>query len=327
MQNRFVYAIYSHGNPKQVLRLVRTLRALSPQSHIVVHHDPSISVLKAQDVSTAGGIAIPYPVLGAWGDNSQVRQHLHTMRWCLNNLEFEWYVTLTGQTYPIKPLQGFEAFLRNTPHDAYICYFNAYDQNIWPNDEAVRRYHYHYIQLPRFPYWHKVPATLRTQTHGLIRLFNRIQPLLKLFPYPKGLPTRLGTLKWQWQRPFGTQMPLIGSNQNTNYRRRVVQHIVEYADAHREYTWYFSKTALPDEAFFSTIVCNDQKISVANSCLRHIFWPGSNAASVGVMDMTHWEDLEGSPAYFGLKFDQNICPELLQELDRKLGIHSLRAPD
>lgn len=325
MQNRFVYAIYSHANPEQVLRLVRTIRALSPQSHIVVHHDPSVSTLRAQDVLSAGGIAIPDPVSAAWGDYSQVKQHLHTMRWCLNNLEFEWYITLTGRTYPIKPLQGFEEFLKNTPHDAYINHFNAYDQNIWPNDEAARRYHYRYIQLLRFHYWHKVPAALRTLMPSLVRLFNRSQPLLKLFPYPKGLPTRLGTL--QWQRPFGPRMPLIGSNQNTNYKRHVIQHIVEYADEHPEYTRYFSKTALPDEVFFSTIVCNDREIHVANDCLRHIFWPDSNAASVAVMDMTHWGQLQTSIAYFALKFDQNTCPELLQQLDRKLGIHPFKAPD
>jgi hypothetical protein len=325
MQNRFVYAIYSHCNSEQVLRLISTIRILSPQSHIVVHHDPSSSSLNTQDILSAGGIAIPDPVSGAWGDYALVKQHLHTMRWCVKNLEFEWYITLTGQTYPIKPLQGFEASLRNTPLDAYIDHFNAYDQNIWPNDEAVRRYHYRYIRLPRFHYWHKVPALVRTLIPGLIKLFNRSQPLLKLFPYPKSLPTRLGLL--QWQRPFGAKMPLIGSNLNSNYKRHVLQHIVKYADNHPHYLRYFSKTALPDEVFFSTIVCNDPKISVANDCLRHIFWPTSNAASVGIMDMTHWDQLQTSSAYFALKFDQNTCPELLQQLDLKLGIHSLKAPD
>lgn len=130
MQNRFVYAIYSHTNPKQVLRLVRTIRALSPQSYIVVHHDPSASTLNAQDVLSAGGLVIPDPVPGAWGDYALVEQHLHTMQWCLNNLEFEWYITLTG--HPIKPLQGLEAFLGDSPHDAYVAHFDAYDQNICP---------------------------------------------------------------------------------------------------------------------------------------------------------------------------------------------------
>jgi len=325
MYNRFVYAIYSHSNPEQVLRLIRAIRALSPLSHIVVHHDPSISRLKTQDVSNAGGIAIPNPVPGAWGDYALVRQHLHTMRWCMNHLEFEWYITLTGQTYPIKPLNGFEEFLSDTPNDAYISYFNAYDQNIWPNDEAVRRYHYRYIQLPRFLYWHKVPAKLRKQIPTLVRLFNRSQPLLKIFQFPKSLPTRLGRL--QCQQPFGRQMPLIGSNLNSNYRRHVVQHIIKYGDEHPEYTRYFSKTALPDEVFFSTIVCNDKNILVANDSLRHIFWPAPNAASVAVMDMTHWDQLQTSTAYFGLKFDQHTCPEILQELDRKLGIHPQKASD
>lgn len=247
------------------------------------------------------------------------------MRCCLNNLEFEWYVTLTGQTYPIKPLQGFEEFLQTARYDAYVYHFNAYDQNIWPNDEAVRRYHYRYIQLPRFRYWHKVPARLRALVSSMARLSNRSQPLLKLFPYPKSLPTRLGA--WQRHRPFGSRMPLIGSNRNTNYQHRVLQHIVEYLDRHPEYARCFSKTALPDEAFFSTIVCNDQTIRVANDCLRHIFWPDSNSASVGVMDMTHWNNLVASDAYFALKFDKNICPVLLQQLDRKLDIHSSKIPD
>lgn len=320
MQNRFVYAIYSHANPEQVLRLIRTIRALSPQSHIVVHHDPSASTLRAQDVLSAGGLVIPDPVPGAWGDYALVKQHLHTMRWCLNNLEFEWYITLTGQTYPIKPLQGFEAFLRDAPHDAYVAHFNAYDQGIWPNDEAARRYHYRYIQIPRFRYWHKVPAALRAQIPGLIRLFNRSQPLLRLFPYPRSLPTRLGVL--QWRRPFGPGKPLVGSNLNSNYRRRVVQQIVDHVVKQPEYARYFKRTVIPDEVFFSTIMCNDQNIRVANDSLRHIFWPDSNAASVGVMDMTHWDNLEASSAYFALKFDQDTCPELLQQLDRKLSVHS-----
>lgn len=325
MQNPFVYAIYSHTNPDQVLRLVSAIRALSPRSHVVVHHDPSEPRLTAQDVALAGGIMIPDPVPGAWGDYSQVRQHLHTMRWCLNNLDFEWYITLTGQTYPIKHLENFEALLRDSPHDAYVLHFNAYDQSIWPNNEAARRYHYRYIELPRFPYWHKMPTALSANTPRLIKLFNRSQPLLKIFPYPKRLPTRFGFL--QWRRPFGTPIQLIGSNQNTNYNRHVLQHIVEYVDRHPEYARYFSKTALPDEAFFSTIVCNDLNIHVANDSLRHIFWPGPNAASGGVMDMTQWQDLDESPAYFALKFDQNICPELLNKIDCKLGIHSPSATD
>lgn len=321
MQNPFVYAIYSHTNPDQVLRLVSAIRALSPRAHIVVHHDPSESRLTEQDVALAGGIAIPDPVPGAWGDYSQVRQHLHTMRWCLNNLDFEWYITLTGQTYPIKPLEGFEALLREAPHDAYVFNFNAYDQSIWPNNEAARRYHFRYIQLPKFHYWHKIPRAFSKYIPYLILAFNRSQPLLKIFPYPKRLPTRLGLL--QWRRPF--KNTLTGCNQNTNYKRHVLQHIVEYVDKHQEYVHYFSKTALPDEVFFSTIMCNYLNIRVANDSLRHIFWPGSNAASVGVMDMTHWDNIEASPAYFGLKFDQNICPELLQKIDRKLGINLPKA--
>jgi hypothetical protein len=36
---RVVYCVVSHANPPQILRLVRTIRASSPESFILVHHD------------------------------------------------------------------------------------------------------------------------------------------------------------------------------------------------------------------------------------------------------------------------------------------------
>ena len=318
MKNRVVYAIYSHTNPAQVLRLVRAIRALSPQSHIVVHHDPTSSKLRAEDAASAGAVAIPNPIRGTWGDYSLVEQHLHTMRWCLSNLDFEWYINLTGQTYPIKPLLDFEAFLGSARQDAFIYHFSAYDQSIWPNGEAARRYHYRYIKLPRFRYWHRVPYKLAMRTRSFANLFNRSQKLLTLFFFPRNLPTRLGLL--QWRRPFGSEMPLVGANLNSNYRRLAVQKIVDYVNEHPEYKYYFSKTTIPDEVFFSTIVANCSDIRVENRCLRHIFWPSHNAASADVMNMTHWAVLESSPDYFALKFDQSTSPDILHAIDHKLGI-------
>lgn len=325
MAGNFVYAIYSHGNPDQVLRLVRAMRALSPQSHVVVHHDPTNTPLTAQAVSSAGGIAIPNPVRGTWGDYSLVRQHLHTMRWCLDNLDFEWFITLTGQTYPIKPIYGFETQLANAKCDAFIGHFSAYDQSIWPNDEAIRRYHYRYIQLPKFRYWHKIHPALRTRIPKFIWTFNHIQPFLRLSPYPRNLATRLGLL--QWHRPFSREKPLVGSNLNSNYRRLAVEHILGHVESRPGYSHYFSRTVIPDEVFFSTILCNETKIRVINDCLRHIYWPNSNAASGGTMDMTHWQHLERSAAYFALKFDENTCPELMHRLDLKLNLNSSKVTD
>ena len=314
-----VYAIYSHLNPAQVVRLVTTLRALSPRAHIVVHHDPSHTRISPDAITAAGAVLIPDPVRAEWGDFSQVRQHLRVMRWCVENLDFEWLVTLTGQTYPVKHLAGFEAFLAASPYDASLINFDAYDPQVWPKEEAERRYHYHYVKLPRFRYWHRVPSVIRNTVPKAIRIFNASQSVLRLFTYPKSLPTRLGirTVK----RPFGpNSMQLTGSNQNTNFSHETILTILEYVDTHPEYVKYFRRTALPDEAFFATILRNNPDLRLANDCLRHIYWPGGHSASGGVMDLQHLPALEASSAYFALKFDQDVCPELLDHLDTRLGL-------
>lgn len=155
-----VYAIFSHINPGQVIRLVRTLRALSPYTYIVVHHDPSYITLSSTTVKAAGGIMVPNPVQAEWGDFSLVSQHLHTMRWCTKNLDFESYITLTGQTYPIKPRRDFETYLSASQYDTCLIYFNAYDPTVWPQGEAARRYHSSYMKVSRFKYWHRVPKAI-----------------------------------------------------------------------------------------------------------------------------------------------------------------------
>lgn len=319
MKNPTVYAIYSHINPAQVLRLIRTLRALSPSSHIVVHHDPGYTALDERSVLEAGGHLIPNPVAGEWGDFSQVEQHLRVMRWCLDHLNFDWFVTLTGQTYPLKPLADFEGMLAQSTYDAFVEHFDAYDPRAWPPGEAVRRYHYHYIKLPKFRYWHRIPPRVREMAPKLIRAINSAQPIIRLFTYPRSLRTRLGILTYR--RPFGPGGPLLkGANQNTNYRRRALEAILAYVDTHPEYSAYFRRTALPDEAFFATALCSLPGLQVANDSLRLIHWAGPQVASGGVMAMEHLPALEASPAWFGLKFDQNHCPEILDALDRRLGI-------
>lgn len=59
---------------------------------------------------------------------------------------------------------------------------------------------------------------------------------------------------------------------------------------------------------------------MANDALRYIAWPSPNAASGGIIDMKHLDALKSGPYPFGLKFDDRVCPELLDYIDAELGI-------
>lgn len=318
MSSKVLYAIFSHTNSLQVLRLIRTIRTLSPNSLIIVHHDPTGTHLSPTDIEAAGALAVPNPIPGEWGDFSLVRQHLRTTQWAIDNFEFSWLVVLTGQSYPLHPLQEFEKDLNASCYDAYIHNFNPYDQNIWPNNEARIRYHYRYIKIPRFRYWHRLPNLLLKTFNTAVRLINNHQKFISIKLYPKGLPTRIGFATFY--PPFDTSFPLIGANLNVTYRRNVIDYVLDFVSRNHRYVRHFERTAIPDEAFFSTIICNNPSLKISNSALRYIAWPSPHAASVGIIDISHLVALESSTAPFGLKFDESVCPQILDILDARLGV-------
>lgn len=315
---RLVYAVFSHTQPNQVLRLVRTIRALSPLANVVVHHDPGHAALDSRAVESLGGMVVPEAIAGEWGDFSLVQQHLHTMQWCATHLDLDWFTVLTGQSYPIKPLSEFEAFLGRSDADAFMLHFDAFDPGVWPIGEAEKRYCYRYYKLPRFRYWHRLPR-IHAQMPHWIDAFNRSQSLIQLFGFPRGLPTRIGLRARN--RPFGHDgCTLNGANLNYNLSRKALDRILDFTRMNPSYAHYFARTVIPDEVFFSTILCNSNDLRVENDNLRLIHWPEGHAASGAVMDGTHWDDIMASTAFFGLKFDHTVSPEVLDRLDAWLGL-------
>ncbi|MBL8460918.1 MAG: hypothetical protein JNL20_00170, partial [Thauera sp.] len=107
-----LYLIFSHDRPRQLARLVKAIRWLSPTARIAVHHDPQGDPLDPRLFDGIDDVHIvPDPVRGEWGDFSLVEQYLHALRWCTERLEFDWCCTLTGLSYPLRQLSEFERFL------------------------------------------------------------------------------------------------------------------------------------------------------------------------------------------------------------------------
>jgi hypothetical protein len=316
---RALYLIFSHDNTEQLKRLVGTIRQLSPHSLIAIHHDPSNSSV---DVSLFAGIPdvylIPEPKRGEWGDFSLVEQYLHAMRWCEANLDFDWLISITGLSYPIKLLQEFEETLAKSEFDAYVYHFDAFDPAHWPAGTAETRYLFWYFKLPRFAYYYRVPAIVRDVLARLRVWLNVSQPLVRVIPMPRGAPTRLGIRRLR--RPLGPTFQLCGGRQMLNVNRRTLRRIFQFLEDHTEWISYSRRVLIPDESFFTSIVANDSGIKVSNDILRYIKWPKQHAASGGVIETGDLDEVFQSSAPFGLKFDIRVSPDALDAVDARLGI-------
>lgn len=320
---RTLYLIFSHDNLEQLQRLVGTIQRLSPDALVAIHHDPGKFRLNDGDFSGLNQVhIIPDPIRGEWGDYSLVAQYLHAMRWCDVHLAFDWLITITGLSYPIQPLQEFEAMLAQSKYDAFVYHFDAFDPGHWPLGTATTRYLFRYFKLPRFVYYYKVPAPVRNVLAGLRAWLNRSQPLVRIVPMPRGAPTRFGIRRMR--PPLGRDFCLFGGRQMLNVNRRALRRMLGYLDAHPEWVSYNRRVLIPDETFFNSIVANDAGINLCDTTLRYIQWPKAHASSVGVIEVADLDKAFECNAPFGLKFDLRVCPEALQAVDARLNLTTPR---
>ncbi len=317
---RVLYLIFSHDHQEQMVRLVNTIRSLSPDALIAVHHDPVIAALRTDLISGIDNVSvIPNPVHGEWGDYSQIEQFLHAMRWCFSNLNFDWLITLSGLSYPIKPLKEFETMLADSGYDAYVYHFNAFDPEQWPKGTADTRLFFTYFKLPKFRYYYKVPQGMRTVLGTLRNWLNKKQRIFRIMPMPRGLRTRFGIRRLT--RPLGTGFLLCGGRSILNLNRVSVARVLEFDERCPQFKAFLKRTVLPDETYFTSIIANDHALRVCNDVLRYIKWPKMHAASGGVIEADELERVLRSPAPFALKFDSRIDSEALDRVDALLGIH------
>src|SRR6185312_12247949 len=147
---RVCYHVQSHTLPAQLVRLVRTLRASSPTSLIVVSHAEDGPELDLGELA-ADPAVIVRRVPGGYGDFSHLDRWLEVVDLLADRGEdYDWLCNLSGQDYPLVPLAQAERELADGGADAYLQLFPAFDGPKWPRSKAVTRYCFGYVRLP-FP--------------------------------------------------------------------------------------------------------------------------------------------------------------------------------
>lgn len=316
---RTLYLIFTHDHQEQLARLVQAILHLSPRALIAIHHDTTKSSLDPNLFADKSKIhIIPNPVRGEWGDYSLVEQYLHAMRWCMAGLDFDWCCTLTGLTYPIKPLLDFEASLGESEYDAFVYHFDAFDPAHWPKGTAETRYLFTYYKLPRFPYYYKIPTGIRAALAIARTHFNRMQPLFRIIPMPRGARTRFGMRRLR--TPIGHKFKLYGGRQMLNLNWYALERVFRFIDENPSWVAFSKRALIPDESFFTSIIANDSELRVCNDVLRYIKWPKLHAASVAVITHDELDEILKTEAPFGLKFDSRVDPLAIDKVDALLGL-------
>jgi hypothetical protein len=278
------YLILSYTLPEQVQRLVRTLRAGSPDAIVAVHHDGRRCSLGPVD---ALRIEPPWPI--EWGHGSQLAAVLRCLRRLRERSDFAWLVLLSGQDYPIRPIPEIEASLAAAEVDAFIRTAPVAPLRLRRGgvDEFARRYRYR---------WRAVPERVAA-------LAARAGPLVQVRHLPSGAFAGV---------PAPPPLPVFHGSDWFTLSRRAVEAVLAAPPALTE---HFLHTIVPTEAFVHTVLANDSSLRLANDHRRYAVFDPPASASPQVLGLTGLDAALVSGGDFARKFDD---PAVLDEVDRRV---------
>jgi hypothetical protein len=112
------FAILSHNEPAQALRLVRTLNAMFGDPPIVCHHD--FSQCPLDERLFPGNVEFAHPHIPTrWGNFSLPKGAFAGLSLLLKYSQVEWFVLLSACDYPVRPPGEILDGLSNPDWDAY----------------------------------------------------------------------------------------------------------------------------------------------------------------------------------------------------------------
>ncbi|MEA2294738.1 MAG: hypothetical protein QOE86_2377 [Solirubrobacteraceae bacterium] len=292
------YLVTSHTLPEQVLRLVRTIRELSPASPVLVHHDPRRTRV---DASPLGATMVePLPAVD-WGRASQLDMLLRGLATALRSARFDWLTVLSGQDYPVRPLEAIERDLATTSYDGFVE-GQLVEPPSWRRDgrdEFARRYFYAWTGVPE-------PGPLPRRAIAAAR------PLVALRDLPSG-----PVLGRRARTPFGPALPCRRGADWLTLSRRCVEIVDAAARERPGLHAYFRRTLIATEAYPHTVLHAHGGLRLSGDVRRFTAWePGS--AHPRVLRRSDLDAMLGSGADIARKFDATVDAGVLDELDRAL---------
>lgn len=315
------YVVLCHRNAPQVLRLARTIRAMSPRSRVLIRHDQPSGFIDAAAAEACGADLLVSKIECRWGHWSLVEATLEAFHRAGELHDPAWIVVISGQDYPIRPLEPWEDSLLADPYDAVMSSEALVDgpfgMRPGGNRQQLRmRYTHRWYRLPRLNAISRLPASFtRLGRSAWFRYLYPLQAILVLHQLPRDEGWALGIRRRTV--PWSPDMPVYKGSQWIALSRRAVGVCV---DGHRA-KWmrdYFTTTLVPDEAYFHTLLASSRGMRVKREPISWIRWASDAHPHPVVIDQSDLEAAVRSGTPFARKFDATATPGLLDDVDLRL---------
>ena len=281
---RIAHLITVHKNPTQVERLLGALT--HKDADFYLHVDKNVDIRPFAHLARLPRVQLTRTrVAVRWASYRFTEALLECTREILaTGQPYDFINLLSGQDYPIKPVETIHQFLARHVGYSFLS-FEGEDSRWWGHARSrIEQYHTTYYQFK---------GQYRLQS-----LLNKLLPKRR-FPLPYAL----------YGGPDGSWWTMSAA---------CAAYFVEFVDGHPELRWFCRFTWGSDEFLPATILLNSPlKDTIINENYRYIDWSGGGA-NPKLLTMADVAALARSPKLFARKFDPAHDAEILDVVDQTL---------
>ncbi len=280
---------------KNYLQAERLIRYFDGQCPIYIHVDKkshlTVDLKKLSSLPGVKGVYSRYKV--HWAGYSILKAEIFLMKIALTENNIGFFHLLSGQDYPLKPLNSFLAFFNSCNQVGFIqC---AHTPNPATDDNTFMRLQ-HYI----------LSDYIDTKSDaGKTKVWNLVN--------------------WQKRHGIKRRIPdqlehLYNGSAWFSLRHDVINMILEYTNKHPSFYRRLRFTYVPEETYIASVVLNSSfrnSISHQNDC-RAIIWnkPGIDCSPVNITTKNFKQLFNNPIDFFARKFDYPDSLEVMDIIDR-----------
>ena len=264
---KIAYLILAHNTPGQLQRLISALQ--SKDATFYIHIDKkSNESFKISQNNNIYIIKKRIPVF--WGGYSQVQASLALLQEAKKNGEYDYYILLSGSSYPVKSVQYIKNLL-NT-YNGYQ-FIDLYPMPLF--DKTFDRVEYAFFE----GHQNRLINYFLMKTNYLIRKLN----------IKRSFPNEYKNMK------------LYGGGQWWVLTNSCTEYILKYIVENKAFLNFYKYSFCPDEMFFQTIIGNSPFAGKVMNGVMHTDWSGD--LKPAIINESHLDLLKNE--YISVPFGDN----------------------
>jgi hypothetical protein len=279
---RIAHIITAHKNPLQLERLIKAMS--HPGFDFYIHVDKKINLKDFEYLREIGGVYfIRNRIVCNWGGFSLFKANFNCLEEVFNSgMQYDFLSLMSGQDYPIKPIEEIYNFFDQRPGTSFISCEN-FNNSDWGRMAKGRYEKYHFTDV-------NFKGRYLFQ-----KIVNSITPSRKM-PFP--LELYGGNKANWWTISSDCAAYLVAKIQQDE---RIKQFF--------KFSWGADEFIIP-----SLIMSSTFKESVVNENYRYVDW-SQGKARPKVLRVEDFDKIASSDMLFARKFDIEIDAEILDKVD------------